>query len=50
MQTTADLMRHNLTLCEKQMLDLADKAKSTSDAAVFTKGAAVYKRLKEALK
>lgn len=48
--TVTDLMRHNLTLCEKQMLNLADKAKTTTDADAFIRGAAVYKRIREALK
>lgn len=45
----ADLMRHNLTLCANQMLDLAAKAKSPDDQALFNKAAETYKRLKAGL-
>ena len=41
----AALMRRNLLLCAQQMDDLADKAKSTVDAAAFVRGAAIYPRL-----
>lgn len=40
------LMRHNLEVCERQMLALADKAQRTDDAATFVKGAATYRRIR----
>lgn len=49
MTDLARLMRHNLELCERQMLELADKAKSTVDQAAFVRGAAIYRRLREGL-
>lgn len=46
---TIALMRHNLEICERQMLELADKAQRTDDAAAFTKGAATYRKIRDGL-
>jgi hypothetical protein len=49
MTDIARLMRLNLELCERQMLDMADKAKSTVDQAAFVRGAAIYRKIIDSL-
>lgn len=44
-ESAATLMRRNLEICHRQMLDLARKATAPAEIAAFNRGAETYARL-----